>query len=788
MKLWWNRAVALVRRETFLAAVTLLALLYVAASLSPSAYGLVLRSLGVEDDGVVLGWPQPIRSDEYAVWTPTVQAAVASNFGPVNTSSFYAENLRTLSALPLADWGLVFKPQFWAFFVLSPARAFSIYHAAHYWIFLVAWVIFLRQLGVGRPEAALATILLLASSWAQTWWTSLGPILVYAPLFLLPLILPLRPSIRAVATFYVAAMWLLDGIFYPPLYVAATLALLLAVLAFRPEVLRPARLAAWGAGAAAGIGMAAVYHWDSLLLTIGSTSHGERNVGGGTVGWQDYLGTFLPPFPYHGWAAIFGINACESSSAGSILWPLILFFAVPASLKTWASGPEGRSALLRSAGLVALFVLATLWILAPIPAVWGKPLLWNLTVPTRLLLLPGLLSLFLALLILPRLELRWSLPRALSFSLLMVGAWLYSERDMPADPDYFSWLRLVHKHSDLALAALAFALPLIEWAKRRWLDEKAPSPARASKGAASRRGGLHVAPPSAPAPFKLSSFSLSPFTLSPFTLLAAAALANLFYFGLFNPLQRTGPIFARHDTPILRDLQAMQDAHPRGWLVAGGARFFGSILNGLGFRSVTQALPNPEVVRLGYFFPEIPEAQRDKLFNRYVNVQICPYSPPAWRQPLREPLAPRENAVLVPPEPFLPDLPVELATAPPSALPMVPGGTTKKHVVGPQWWVLDISGPIDSIGGRVEIEIHTDPPARRLIRTWRMPQVDNTEAYGADLYSRLLVELAAPREEAASATAVEDLGWCIVLRDPAGGARQIGPAPGQGRSTCTPWP
>ena len=738
---------AAVRREPFLAAVTLLALLYVAASLCPSAYAIVLDSFEVEDNGLIFGWPQLIRSDEYAVWTPTVQAVVASDFGPVNTTSLYQEKFRSLSALPLRDWGLFFKPEFWGFFVLSPARGYSAYHAFHGWLFLVGWIVFLRRLGVGRSEATLATVLLLASAWAQAWWTSLAPILVFAPLFVLPLLLDLPAWGRVLASFYITAVWLLDGIFYPPLYVAMTLATGLAILAFRPDVLQLRRLVAWAAGAAAGIGVAALYHWDAILLTSQSTVHGHRNLGGGSVPWQDFVGTFLPSFPYHGWAVIFGDNACESAAAGSVLWPLIFFFVRPGSPKVWLAEPGSRQLLLRAAGLLVLFGMIATWMLLPVPAIWGKPLLWHLTVPSRLLVLPGLLSLFLALLVLPRLELRWSWLRATLFSLMAIAFWTYSER-FPRE-DLPTLLRLTHKHSDLALVPLVWVLPLIEYLRRRWM--RVPIAA----GGSWRQ-------------------------LSPVSLLAAAALANLFYFGLFNPIQSSQAIFAKHDSPELRALRAMQDAHPDGVLVVGGVHYFGSILNGLGFRAVNHALPNPDVEQFARYFPWVPPEELHQVFNRYLNIQISPYRRPRYNKVLRKPETPIDNAALVPPEVFLPPMKVTLTTSPPARLPRV-AGSTGLTIQGPRWWELELDGPISGLTGEVAVEIHTDPPVGRILRSWRLPPVGGTERLKLDHYSRLVVDLGPPPD---LVIPEQGVGWCITLHDPKNGSRQIAPAPGKGRSTC----
>ncbi len=226
----WRHAVRRVRRETFLAAVTLLALAYLALALSPSAYSLVLKGFGVEEPGLELGWPQEIRSDEYAIWTPTVQAVVAGGFAEENIGSIYRESFRTLSAMPTLDWGLFFKPQFWGFFLLPPAYGFTAHFAFYYWLLLAGWALFLRWLGVGRREAAAAAILLFGCSWTQVWWTSFGPIVATAPLLALSLIERFArlgrgaPLARFAAALYVGAFVLLAGFFYPPMILAVGLA------------------------------------------------------------------------------------------------------------------------------------------------------------------------------------------------------------------------------------------------------------------------------------------------------------------------------------------------------------------------------------------------------------------------------------------------------------------------------------------------------------------------------------------------------------------------------------
>lgn len=722
---WWKGLSRRLRREPFLVAVSALALLYVAAGWSPSSYAVALRNLGVADDGLIFGRPQPIRSDEFAVWTPTLQAVVASDFGPVNRTSLYGEAFRTLSAQPLADWALVFKPQFWAFFVLSPARAYSAYHAFHGWALLVGWTLFLRRLGVDRVEAALASVVLFATPWAQTWWTSLAPVLVGAPWLLLAALADWRAGWRLAAVAYVAAAWLLDGLFYPPLVLVAGLTASLAVVAFRPESLGWRRLVVCGGGIALGVAVAALYLHQPILRAAGMQVFGSRAAAGGSVPWQNWWGTFLPAAPYVGWEAPYGTNACESSSGGHVVWLLALAF-----LRRPARRIDARALLARSAPLVALFLAATVWMLAPVPPLFGKPLLWHLMAPSRLLLVPGLVALLLALLWLPRIELRWSWSRAALVAAAVVGAWRLATPPGAAA----SLLGRLHRNSDLLLIPLVFLLPAIAALLRR-------------AGAVDRQDGTR---------------------LSPAALLAVAAVANLAWFGHFNPVQASTAIFRPHESEHLRALEAMAAAHPRGWLVVGDSgAYFGSILNGLGFRSVNHALLAPDVGFFAEIFPELPPPRLAAVFDRYANVQVASRRPPEWTAPLTEPVVPAANAVLVPPEPFLPPLDVALAsTAGPRRLP--PPAARRRVELRVH--------PVDGFAAGTEVTVITDPPALRLLDARRLPVATGVEALGPDLYSLLAITLEVP--------ATPELAWCAVVKGPTGIA-EVGPLAGEGPSLCT---
>ena len=120
--------------------IVLLGLALTALAWTPSSYGVVLRQLGAPEAGLIWGEPQEIRSDEYAVWTPLVQATTRNSGARHNATSPYGEDLRNFNALPLWDWALPLKPAMWGFYgPLDPARAFAWSWALPLVAFLLGW-------------------------------------------------------------------------------------------------------------------------------------------------------------------------------------------------------------------------------------------------------------------------------------------------------------------------------------------------------------------------------------------------------------------------------------------------------------------------------------------------------------------------------------------------------------------------------------------------------------------------------------------------------------------------
>lgn len=737
--------------DPFLLGVALLSSLATALAITPSSYGLVLRTMGAQGDGVLLGEPRTIRSDEYALWTPMLQAAEAGGYGQINESSIYGESQRNFYAMPLRDWGLFFKPPFWPFLVLPAPFAYAGYFALQTFLFLAGYYLLSQRFGSSRLDAGLIALLLYYSSYTQSWWTSLGYHLAIFPWIFLLFLAEMRPTWRFLAVTLATGAWFLTGTFYPPLVWSLLLSGLLALWVFRPESLRllaeqRKRQLAMLLGLAAGALAAYLYLAEPLAAALASTGHGQRDIQGGQVAWQNWLGLFFPFFPFRGLAA--EPNFCEASSGGSYLWLLLLVFLD--YRRTWqalAERPERRELLVRAAALAAAFLFVSAWMLLPLPSWIGRPFLWDKFPNARLLYPAGLLSLWLVLLLLPHARFRAGWTRILAFGALMVTAWWPSRVAAPFH----------------ALFALDLPAALrLEWQERSNSDLYP----------------LGVLPALALLAFALRRRFPAAHFLSGTTALALAALFNAICFFDWNPWMSARPIFDRPNTQKSEQLLALQEAHPQRWLVVGGLEYLAKTLNGYGFRSVNHGFVVPETRLLRELFPHLDPERFDFLFNRYSMVQVGLYDPPDFKQRLREPNSQLGIVAFVPAEAFLPETKIELALGPPAHTLPERGEIRSLHLDGKRL-TLSFFGEINGTSGRTQVTIHLDRRGTILDR-WLRPRTDawNLED-GLRLFSRLDLEI--ELEDAPDRAA--DLGLCVVTQDPAFGSYAIAPST-EGRSLC----
>lgn len=580
------------RIDWFSLVVIALGIMYVVLAWSPSSYGLVLTQLGLKGEGLVLGKPKGIRSDEWAVWTPYTQIAVNNDFERYNRTSPYGEDLRNFNSLPLKDWALPFKPQFWLFFITDPATAYSFSHAIYIVLFLVGYHRLLRAFGFSPGWSATASLLLFFTTFVQFWWTTVGPVMAGFPWLLLAMTVPMPPAARAAVVFYLTAFWLLAHL-YPPMIIPLAFTGLALLAAFRPDTLKPRTLLPALGGAVAALGLAWFYLSDIIPLMQATVYPGNRVSSGGDLSvWQaasQLLPNLLVNASYY---PLVASNVCEAAVVGSWMLPLLLVFA---DHRRWAAAVFGGDAeaklLRRRLAIVALMLAAmTAWQLAPIPASAGKFLLWHMVPPSRMLFASGLLLVVLLLLLARPVELRFSRWRFGLFAALVLAT-VATKYFLGEHKIYKEWKEL---------------LPLAGIAAVAWAAHRRQRPA----------GGLAV--------------------------VVVAAFANWAAFGFFNPIQSAKPIFAAHDRPVLQELAGRAAEHPRGWLVTEG--YAGSTLNGLGFRSISHVLTAPKLSFFRPLFPDMTDDAFNQAFNRYAHVILWPEA--------AEPYSPQGDVVRVPPAPF----------------------------------------------------------------------------------------------------------------------------------------
>lgn len=575
--------------------VLLLGAVYVAFGLTPSSYEIVLATIGSPEEGLLLGQSRGIRSDEYAVWTPFIQAAINNGFARFNETSLYGEDLRNFNALPLLDWALIFKPQFWAFFFLCPALSFSIFHAVYFVAFLSGWHLLFRRLGFSSGWSVAATLALFFAGYTQLWWTTTGPLLAGFPWILALILQPLRTPLHIAIMAWLSGTWLM-GHLYPPIIVSLSFAGVLLLIAARPDALSFIRLMPSVAGLSIGIALTVVYLWDAFEAMRSTLYPGQRLIGGGGVSWEEWATQFVPGFASTLEHSALDVNVLEAATGATWL-PLLALIML--DFRTLAArARQDRAVVRRLAIPLAGVVLMTLWMTQPLPAWAGLPFLWHLVPPGRMVFAVGLLLMTAALFAMRDGGLRLTPLRLLLAGAIIVGLWVLSDARLAIMGWSETWQDL---GMGLGLFAVAAALAYARWTSR-------PLPAATAT-----------------------------------VLIFGAAAANALSFGGFNPVQQSRPIFDAPQTAITQMLDDLLARHSRGWLVVGG--FHGAALNGLGYPSVAHVLIAPQLERFRELFPDLPSEEFNEIFNRYGHIQL---------RPVAAPISPQGDLIRVPIEAFDP--------------------------------------------------------------------------------------------------------------------------------------
>ncbi|MCS4293843.1 hypothetical protein M2375_002075 [Comamonas sp. BIGb0152] len=546
-------------RFVFFGAWMIAALVYISNTWSPSSYAYPLKNnYAYLDIEPTLGQARSIRADEWAVVTPLTQATVRNHFERYNKTSLYQEDLRINYGLPIADWGLAFKPTMWLYGFVNPAYAYSFHWFAIFALFIAGYAFLFKRFGASNTNALLLSFGLYFTGFSQFWWNEKGPILAIFPWVIMPFLLNLRLRWQLIWFYYAAVFWLLTN-FYPPVQISLAFVGLVILAAQQPRLFQPRTLIWVVLAAALAAGTVGLYLYDYLSATSATIYPGSRHSMGGGVSDRFMLSWIFPSINFS-WVynSLIGLNISEIGTVGMYYYIAVLFFLDYKNFASlWRDTTKRRMLLVLLIG----FMIQLVWMVLPIPSVFGKLLLWDHVEPARMQYASGVLLTIIMLYLANMVGLTLSLSRLLLLCAFVgLGWWL------------FKYPLGTRRGEDLF-----FLLPLV----LMYLLTR------------QRKGQAHE----------------------------ALALASLVFgavlFGRFNPLQSAWPIFNLQPNEVVTYLQE-QEKKNDGVLVF--PHLHAATANGLGFRSLSHTNAVPPMAFWEKHFPEVPVDERNAIFNRYAHV------------------------------------------------------------------------------------------------------------------------------------------------------------------------
>ncbi|MDX2232649.1 MAG: hypothetical protein NW220_23670 [Leptolyngbyaceae cyanobacterium bins.349] len=555
--------------KILITAVLLGAIVYVACAWSPSSYQYAFDLFGLPDLSPAMGKARAIRSDEWAVITPLMQATVNNHLARYNLTSPYQEDLRSVYSMPLADWGIIFKPDMWLFSFANPAIAFSYHHYFSFAVLLIGYaLLFANVMGLSQLTACLLSALLFFTGYVQYWWTTLGPTIAIFPWLIVVLDWQIPRYLKFLLFYWLATVWML-AFFYPPTIISLAFVGFLIICAFRPTYLKRQTLIYLVLASVAAAITTVLYLQDYLASAISTVYPGQRIIElGGGVPLAQWLSQFFPISQIHRHQPLLeGTNICEISTVGTVYTVAVLCLL---NYTTWklTSASFKRAIILLTSGLL----LTWMWILTPLPSWLVVPLLWNRVQPSRMLFASGLLLLMLIAVLAEKLGLKITRTRIGILAAITICFWI----QFKLSRSILEWLDII-----ILVAILLFAFVPKMLPKQYWNT----------------------------------------------ALLTIALAIGVAAFGTFNPVQSAWSIFNRPTTNVTQRLDQQAAQTQDGVIAVIG--FPGATLNGWGYRSISHVLLVPQFDFFRPLFPDLSDSQFNHLFNRYAHIQLTTEAQPA---------------------------------------------------------------------------------------------------------------------------------------------------------------
>lgn len=305
---------------------TLLLLALIAATafkLSGSSVGMWNIIIKGQDQklGMVAGTPRAIRADEWMGTTLQMISQAGSNPPfPTTNPVWGSAEVPLIANLPVRHWSMLFRPQYWGFFVLDIDRAFSFYWGMKA-CFLLGGVFLLLMILTDNDfgMSLLGALWVFFSGFIQWWYSASGmlPEMIGCVALLLVAIhyvvlSPHRWTIAASAVIFLACLLNSALCFYPPFQVPLLylgIAILVGSLGPRlPTILKrdalAFRISAMGAALLTVAVLGTIFYHDArqAITMARETVYPGR-------GWYQ-----VETFPWHGFSAASTDFSCPRST------------------------------------------------------------------------------------------------------------------------------------------------------------------------------------------------------------------------------------------------------------------------------------------------------------------------------------------------------------------------------------------------------------------------------------------------------------------------------------------
>ncbi|MFO0703060.1 MAG: hypothetical protein U0514_04385, partial [Candidatus Andersenbacteria bacterium] len=391
--------------------------------------------------GLVLGSPKVIRSDEWYATMPVVLSQAAHGY-PVTNPAAGSGASPLLINVPVRHLTTLARPQFWGYFFLGPERGF-----AWYWwtkvvgLFLGSFFVLMLLTRSRFWLSLFGAAWLMTSTFTQWWFSTTFPELLASTcwLFVAGAYLvrsPRRLLVLGAGLLAAAAAVSFALVLYPPYQIPMGYLLLALAIGYGIDRVRwaelrrrwPWRVLALLVVVAASAGLLWVF-WrdarDTIAVVSATVYPGQRRIGGGGVTLPFLLlGTYsvflnqehFPP----AWA---WANVVELSGF-ALLWPI----AAIGLVRTWCARVRPRAVEL---ALLVFCLLTTLWMTVGVPHWLEQVTLLDRATNLRALAALGPASIFLCVAFLsarsPRdqvARLMQRLPAAIAALAVFLSAWL----------------------------------------------------------------------------------------------------------------------------------------------------------------------------------------------------------------------------------------------------------------------------------------------------------------------------------------------------------------------------